>query len=69
MTKRSRKLRNQKVLKLEQAINTLEYAKYQIKEALGDTDAYHMSANQIDDLIEDINADLEYLSQAQYQRG
>jgi hypothetical protein len=62
-------MRNKKVLKLEQAINTLEYAKLQIKEALGDTDAYHMSANQIDDLIEDINVDIEYLAQSRYQRG
>lgn len=51
-------MRNQKVLKLEQAINTLEYAKYQIKEALGDTDAYQMSADQIDGMIEDLNADI-----------
>lgn len=62
-------MRNQKVLKLEQAINTLEYAKFQIKEALGETDAYQMSANQIDGLIEDINVDIEYLSQSRYQRG
>ena len=62
-------MRNQKVLKLEQAINTLEYAKYQIKEALGDTDAYQLTANQIDDLIEGINVDIEYLSQSRYQRG
>ena len=69
MTKRSYRMRNQKVLKLEQAINTLEYAKYQIKEALGDTDAYQLTANQIDDLIEGINVDIEYLSQSRYQRG
>ncbi len=62
-------MRNQKVLKLEQAINTLEYAKLQIKEALGDTDSYQMSANEIDALIEDINVDIEYLSQSRYQRG
>lgn len=62
-------MRNQKVIKLEQAINTLEYAKCQIMEALGNTDAYQMSAKQIDDLIEDINVDIEYLSQSRYQRG
>ena len=62
-------MRNQKVLKLEQAINTLEYAKYQIKEALGDTDAYQLTADQIDGLIEDINVDIEYLSQSSYQHG
>lgn len=62
-------MRNKKVLKLEQAINTLEYAKIQIKEAMGDTDVYHMSANQIDDLIEDLNVDIEYLAQSRYQRG
>ena len=54
-------MRNQKVLKLEQAINTLEYAKYQVKEAWGDTDAYQLTANQIDDLITDLNADIECL--------
>ena len=54
-------MRNQKVLKLEQAINTLEYAKYQIKEALGDTDAYQMSADQIDEMIEDLDADIVFL--------
>jgi|LauGreDrversion4_2_1035121.scaffolds.fasta_scaffold467697_3 hypothetical protein len=54
-------MRNQKVLKLEQAINTLEYAKYQIKEALGDTDAYQMSASQIDEMIEELNADIASL--------
>ena len=62
-------MRNKKVLKLEQAVNTLEYAKFQIKEALGDTDAYQMTATQIDGLIEDINVDIEYLSQSRYQRG
>ena len=54
-------MRNQKVLKLEQAINTLEYAKYQIKEALGDTDSYQMSASQIDEMIEELNADIASL--------
>jgi len=54
-------MRNQKVLKLEQAINTLEYAKYQIKEALGDTDAYQMSSSQIDEMIEELNADIASL--------
>ena len=54
-------MRNQKVLKLEQAINTLEYAKYQIKEALGDTDAYQLSADQIDEMIEDLDADIVFL--------
>jgi hypothetical protein len=54
-------MRNQKVLKLEQAINTLEYAKFQIKEALGDSDSYKFSADQIDELIEDLNADIESL--------
>ena len=62
-------MRNKKVLKLEQAINTLEYAKFQIKEALGDTDSYQMTANQIDGLIEDLNVDIEYLTQGSYQRG
>jgi len=62
-------MRNKKVLKLEQAINTLEYAKFQIKEALGDTDSYQMTANQIDGLIEDLNVDIEYLTQGAYQRG
>ena len=62
-------MRNKKVLKLEQAINTLEYAKFQIKEALGDTDSYQMTANQIDGLIEDLNIDIEYLTQGAYQRG
>ena len=62
-------MRNQKVLKLEQAINTLEYAKYQIKEALSDTDAYQLTADQIDSLIEDINVDIEYLGQSRYQHG
>jgi hypothetical protein len=55
-------MRNQKVLKLEQAINTLEYAKYQLKEALGDTDSYQFSADQIDELIEDIQADIADLA-------
>ena len=54
-------MRNQKVLKLEQAINTLEYAKFQIKEALGDSDSYKFSADQIDELIEDLNADIASL--------
>lgn len=62
-------MRNKKVLKLEQAINTLEYAKYQIKEVLGDTDSYEMTAKDIDGLIEDLNCDIEYLSQSHYQRG
>ena len=62
-------MRNKKVLKLEQAINTLEYAKYQIKEALGDTDAYQTTAGQIDGLIEDLAVDIEYLTQGAYQRG
>lgn len=62
-------MRNKKVLKLEQAINTLEYAKFQIKEALGDTDSYQMTTNQIDGLIEDLNVDIEYLTQGAYQRG
>ena len=62
-------MRNKKVLKLEQAINTLEYAKFQIKEALGDTDSYQMSADQIDGMIEDLNVDIEYLTQGAYQRG
>lgn len=51
-------MRNQKVLKLEQAINTLEYAKYQIKEALGDSDSFQMSANEIDALIQDLQEDI-----------
>ena len=54
-------MRNQKVLKLEQAINTLEYAKFQIKEALGESDSYQFSADQIDELIEDLNAYIESL--------
>ena len=62
-------MRNKKVTKLEQAINTLEYAKFQIQEALGKTDSYQMTADQIDNLIEDLNADIEYLYQGSYQRG
>jgi len=55
-------MRNQKVLKLEQAINTLEYAKFQIKEALGESDSYQFSADQIDEIIEDLNEDIASLS-------
>jgi hypothetical protein len=54
-------MRNKKVLKLEQAINTLEYTKFQIKEALGDTESYQMSASQIDEMIEKLNSDIASL--------
>ena len=62
-------MRNQKVVNLEQAIQYLNYAKYQVKLALGDTDAYQMTADQIDGLIEDLSVDIEYLAQGAYQRG
>lgn len=50
-----------KASKLEQAIKTLEYAKYQIKEALGNSDSYQDSAKCIDQLIEDLDCDIVFL--------
>lgn len=54
-------MRNLKVVKLEQAINTLEYAKYQILEALGDSDSAQSSINDIDSLIVDLDANIVFL--------
>ena len=54
-------MRNQKVGRLEQAIMYLKYAKYQIKLALDESDAYQASADQIDDLIADLDADIVFL--------
>lgn len=56
---------NQEVVKLEQAINALESAKSLIREALGDTDSYHMTADDIDCLIEDLDADIVYFRDGQ----
>lgn len=54
-------MRNQKVIKLEQAVRTLEYAKYQINEALGYSDAYYLTATEIDKVIQDIEHDIARL--------
>ena len=54
-------MRNQKVAKLEQAIQYLNYAKYQVKLALGDSDSAQSSINDIDSLIEDLDADIVFL--------
>ena len=54
-------MRNQKVVNLEQAIQYLNYAKYQVKLALGDSDSAQFSINNIDSLIEDLDADIVFL--------
>lgn len=54
-------MRNQKVVNLEQAIQYLNYAKYQVKLALGDSDSAQFTINEIDSLIEDLDADIVFL--------
>ena len=56
-------MRNQKVLKLEQAINTIQYAKYQIREALLDTDVARDSIDLLNEAILDLEADIAELEQ------
>ena len=56
-------MRNQKVLKLEQAINTIQYAKYQIREALLDTDVARDSIDLLNEAIRDLEADIAELEQ------
>ena len=51
-------MRNQKVVNLEQAIQYLNYAKYQVKLALGDSDSAQFSINEIDSLIRDLEEDI-----------
>ena len=56
-------MRNQKVLKLEQAINSIQYAKYQIREALLDTDVARDSIDLLNEAIRDLEADIAELEQ------
>jgi predicted nucleic acid-binding Zn-ribbon protein len=54
-----------KISMLQEAIRALNDAKRLIHEALGDTDSYQESMTQIDELIEDLDADLLYFNEAQ----
>ena len=56
-------MRNQKVLKLEQAINSIQYAKYQIREALLATDVARASIDLLNEAIRDLEADIAELEQ------
>ena len=57
-------MRNQKVLKLEQAINSIQYAKYQIREALLDTDVARDSIDLLNEAIRDLEANIAELEMA-----
>ena len=46
---------------LEQAIMYLKYARFQVKLALGDTDAAQDAVKDIDEIVEDLDADIVFL--------
>lgn len=54
-------MKNPTIESLEQAISHLVEARYHIERALGDTESGEISISEIDNLIEDIRADIEDL--------
>jgi hypothetical protein len=49
---------NEKAARLRMAINALENADAWIQEALGDTDVCYETHNRIQDLVDDLEADV-----------
>lgn len=54
-------MKNSTIECLEEAINHLLEARFKIERALGDTDSGEISISEIDNLIDDIRADIEDL--------
>lgn len=52
----------QQIQHLLKAISYLNYAKYQVKLAFGDTCAGELTTNDINGLIEDLDSDIEYFN-------
>lgn len=47
-----------KVQRLDQAIQYLKYARYQVQLALGETDSGQETIDDIDSIVEDLDADI-----------
>lgn len=56
-----------KIRFLEKAIEHLKYARFEVRKALGNTDSYRDTSNAIEDLIEDMDADIVFFREGQPQ--